>query len=147
MEGFQRPQHFPVIEEAPPQPRIVVIPELPQPLLDENVRREEIFRRLSVNSIGHPRITSNFSSFVHLIYCQIEIEKRVEAALVYDGFSPLSLIEKRHQIRGFLFYPQGTVLSPETYSGYCRDIASHGTRGSVPYRRILRAVQRLDLFL
>jgi photosystem II P680 reaction center D1 protein len=75
------------------------------------------------------------------------MEKHIEGALVTDGYSREAVFSKRHQIRGFWFYPEGTALSESTYVDHLKQIQQNGTRQSVPYRRILRALQSYDLFL
>jgi len=78
---------------------------------------------------------------------QLVIETNVEAALLEDNFSPQSVFEKRHQIRGFLFYPTGKALSEDAYDGHLKQILNSGTRQSVPYRRIIKAVRSSHLLL
>lgn len=73
--------------------------------------------------------------------------ERVEATLVNDGFSPDAVLNKRHQIRGFLFYPGGTSLSEKTYISYVRSLDTSGTHASVPYKRVIQAIENQDLYL
>lgn len=39
------------------------------------------------------------------------------------------------------------LLTERTYRAYVTQIESNGTRESLPYRRVVRAVQNYDLFL
>ena len=78
---------------------------------------------------------------------QLKIEKSLEAALVEDGYSRQVIFEKRDEIRGFLFYPEGRALDESTYTRHLTQMETFGTRQSVPYRRILRAVTYSNLFL
>lgn len=91
-------------------PEIPLIPELPNPLIADEVRMWELYCRLALHG-------SELSpeSLDHILASQAVIENKVEAALVADGFHPNLLIENRDKVRGFLFYPRGTVLSHKTY--------------------------------
>lgn len=121
-----------------------LIPELEPPLLDENTRRAELTGRLRTNWWGVAYNERILDSFVR---SQLAIERHVEAALVADGYSPQVVFEKRHQIRGFIFYPTGRALSEDTYAGYLAQITNFGTRQSVPYQRVIRAARTCNLFL
>ena len=134
--------HIP--EEAPaPAPR-VVIPRLEHPLLADALRMGELYRRFLVNSFGR---TYTLSTLMEVLDCQMRIEKSVEAALVHDGFDPGDVLNRRHQIRGIVLYPRGTPLSLSTYISHYRNIEEFGTRGSLPYRRVLRGIRQYDLSL
>lgn len=121
-----------------------VIPELNPPLIHDNIRRQELNERLGIHWMG---MFFNLEIRDSFVQTQLQIEKHIEGALVADGYPQDSLLEKRHQIRGFLFYPKGTALSESTYVDYLQQIQNNGTRQSVPYRRILKALQNYDLFL
>lgn len=82
-----------------------------------------------------PRPWKKNWSRASIIAAQITVEERVEDALLQDGFSPDAILDKRHRIRGFLFYPGGTSLTEPTYVGYVRSIDNLGTRASAPYKR------------
>lgn len=84
---------------------------------------------------------------VSIIDAQVIVERHVEAALVHDGFHPHSILARYVEIRGLLHSPQGELLSERTYHSYVTQIEEHGTRQSVPYRRIRRAIQNADLSL
>lgn len=75
------------------------------------------------------------------------IERHVEAALVMDGLDPQTILAKRDEIRGFLFYPHGKLLSSNTYHHYLQTIDLQGTRACMPYRRVIKALHNLDLLL
>ncbi|KAL5057345.1 hypothetical protein RYX36_028949 [Vicia faba] len=98
-----------------------VIPELEPPLLDDNSRREELAARLRANWWGVAYNERILDSFVQ---SQLSIERHVEAALVADDYSPQVVFERRHTIRGFLFYPEGHALQGGTYAGYLSQIAN-----------------------
>jgi len=121
-----------------------VIPELEPPLLDENTRRAELAGRLRANFLG---IAYNERILDYFVRTQLPIERHIEAALVADGYSPQVVFEKRHKIRGFIFYPNGYALSQDAYAGHLTQIENFGTRQSVPYRRIRTAVRNSHLFL
>lgn len=84
---------------------------------------------------------------VSIIYAQAIVERDVEAALVDDGFRPNSILARYTEIRGVLHSEQGELLTERTYNSYVTQIRERGTRQSVPYRRIIRAIQNDDLFL
>ncbi|KAL6519622.1 hypothetical protein OROMI_032870 [Orobanche minor] len=111
-------------------------------LMPAQQRMEELGHRLSINSI-----TKNLSrkEWTSIIAAQIVVEENIEAALVDDGFSPDAILAKRHQIRGFMFYPNGTSLTESTYVGYVRSLENLGTRASVPYKRVIQAIENYDL--
>lgn len=113
-------------------------------LMPAQERMEELAHRLSINSI-----TKNLSrnEWNGIIAAQIVVEESVEAALVDDGFPPDAILDKRHQIRGFMFYPQGTSLTEKTYASYVTSIDDFGTRASVPYKRVRKAIDNYDLFI
>jgi hypothetical protein len=105
---------------------------------------EELRSRLSTNSIGKELSHTQWAS---ILAAQIVIEEGVEKALVEDGYAPQAIMSKRHQIRGFLFYPEGTSLSEQTYVNHVRSVEDFGARTSIPYRRVLRAIKSYDLIL
>ncbi|KAL1569253.1 hypothetical protein AAHA92_00750 [Salvia divinorum] len=82
-------------------------------------RMEELGHRLSINSLNKKWSREEWAS---IIAAQISVEEKIEAALLDDGFSPDAIFAKRHQIRGFMFYPGGTSLTEPTYVGYVRSI-------------------------
>lgn len=84
---------------------------------------------------------------VSIIRAQFLVERCVEAALVDDGFPANSILENYRILRGILHSPQGELFTEQTYESYVTQIREHGTRQSVPYRRILRAIQNSELFL
>lgn len=81
------------------------------------------------------------------VQTQLPIEKHIEAALVEDGYARQSVLEKIDQIRGFLFYPEGKALSLKAYSNHLTQIETVGTRNSIPYRQVRRALHYYHLFL
>lgn len=105
-------------------------------------RMEELGPRLSINSI-----TKNLSrnEWASIIAAQIVIEESIEAALVDDGYPPAAILAKRHQMRGHMFYPAGTNFTEKTYLSYVTSIEDLGTRASVPYKRIMKAIANRDL--
>lgn len=82
-----------------------------------------------------------------IIAAQAAVEERIEAALVRDGFNAEAILAKRHQVRGFLFYPSGTSLTEQTYVNYVKSIDCHGTRACVPYKRVIQAIRQHNLSL
>lgn len=107
-------------------------------------RMEELAHRLSINSIQKNLSREEWGS---IISAQIVVEESIEAALVRDGYPPAAILAKRHQIRGFLFYPGGTSLTEQTYVSYVRSIDNFGTHASVPYKRVIQAIRQHNLSL
>jgi len=110
-------------------------PEVYHPFLSDEIRRQELSDRLAINSLR-----KGFSIEVHtsIVESQIEIERKMEEALLSEGYSRENLInKKRHEIRGFLFYPRGTSLSQSVYEHDLNQIRTHGTHRSPPYTRLM----------
>lgn len=128
--------------EAPPVPQQVIIPRLPQPLIRDDIRGIILYRRYL--SLRH---TDNLQQIVSIIESQVIVERHVEAALIHDGFNANSILAHYREIRGLLHSPRGQPLSERTYHTYVTQIRSEGTRQSLPYRRIIRALERRDLLL
>lgn len=141
---MQLPEEPVTPPEAPPVPQPVVIPQLAQPLISDETRRSLLYNRYLLLNLGR---NEDLGRMVSIIDSQVIVERCVEAALVEDGFTPHSILSKYRDIRGILHSPQGELLNPRTYNSYVTHIREDGTRESVPYRRIMRAIQNLDLFL
>nr|YP_010520508.1 cytochrome c oxidase subunit 2 [Camellia nitidissima]UXP75798.1 cytochrome c oxidase subunit 2 [Camellia nitidissima] len=124
----------------------VVIPELHPPLLPDMLRRVELQERLSLSFVGR-NTAAHLPLFLGILEKQMLIEKRVEAALIHDGYNPLSVLAKRHEIRGIIFYPRGTSLSEPTLSRHINQIQNWGTRESIPYRKIMGALRAYNISL
>nr|YP_009861469.1 hypothetical protein [Mirabilis himalaica]QKN19366.1 hypothetical protein [Mirabilis himalaica] len=120
------------------------IPVLEQPLILDEVRRVELYHRLAPHSVMQEH---SLQTIVDLVYQQAEVEKKIEASLVLDGIHPMRVLFEVNRLRGVLFYPRGTPLSPATLARYLREIAQSGTRQSIPYRRVYRAIRNYDLFI
>jgi photosystem II P680 reaction center D1 protein len=117
---------------------------LEQPLINDDVRRTQLYKRLVPHSFVQqlPLRTT-----VDLVYQQAEVEKKIEASLILDGIHPAHFLVELNRLRGVLFYPQGTPLSSATLARYIREIAQSGTRQSIPYRRVYRAIRNCELFI
>lgn len=120
-----------------------VAPEVYHPLQEDVQRRLELSDRLSINTIGHPLPDSIFDD---IIETQFRTELQIEKALRSDRVQEDSFLDKRHQIRGVLFYPNGRALSLETYTNHLNQI-DKGTHHSLPYKRLQDAIYRKELFL
>ncbi|MCE5167691.1 hypothetical protein HAX54_017003, partial [Datura stramonium] len=107
-------------------------------------RRRELNDRLSINTIGRPFPEEIFEE---IIDTQFRMELKIEEALCSDRVQEESILEKRHQIRGELFYPNGKAFSLKTYLEHLNQIENHGTHRSLPLRRLWQAIDRLDLEL
>lgn len=121
-----------------------LIPELANHLIPIEERLRELGHRLSINSICKNLTPKEWGS---IIAAQAVVEERIEAALVRDGFNAEAVLAKRHQVRGFLFYPGGTSLTEQTYVSYVRSIDNFGTHASVPYKRVIQAIRQHNLSL
>lgn len=140
-----------VNEEGPPiewgQDAVVFVPDIPvleQPLLHDDLRRTQLYNRLAPHSFVQEL---PLNTIVDLVYQQAEVEKKIEACLILDGIPPMRFLYELNRLRGVLFYPQGTPLSPATLARYIREIAQSGTRQSIPYRRVYRAIRNYELFI
>lgn len=137
---------------VPPEPPVppvpIVPPEVPwldPPLMPDALRRVELQQRLSVYFIGR-HDAAHLPQFLGTLEKQVLLERRIEAALVQDGYNPHRIIMQRHEIRGILFnHPTRAVaLSERTLDAYINQIERNGTR---PYRRVVRAIQNWNLSL
>lgn len=117
--------------------------EVYHPLLEEGQRRQELQSRLTINTIGRPLPEETIAS---IIETQFQTELKIEKALRSDRVSDNSIVSKRHQIRGILFYPKGNPLSESTYSRYLKEMG-FGTHRSRVYKNLIKAVSKHRLFL
>ena len=142
-------------EEAPASPEVEIEVESPSPdftprfptelpLMGDATRLEELRERFRVNTLGAPY---NPRTFVEVLARQMQIEESIETALAEDGFAPLSIFLRRDQIREIAFYHHRFPLPLAIYNRDLEEIELHGTRGSQPYQRILRAIDTLELSL
>ncbi|KAG8362773.1 hypothetical protein BUALT_BualtUnG0042400 [Buddleja alternifolia] len=115
------------------------------PLLPDVLRERELASRLNLSFIGR-HSWADMRQFVSMVTKQTLIEKRVEAALVQDGFRPENILSQRHIMRGILFFnARGMAFSEPTFFSYLNKIQRDGTRASLPYVRVLRAIDNYDL--
>jgi hypothetical protein len=127
-----------------PAPAAAADPDVYHPLLTDAIRKEELEERLIINIIGEEYSPQVLDSIVET---QVSIEKKIEQALLSDGYSRGSLLDKRHQIRGFALYPRGKTCSESTYSRHLDFIKNYGTHRSIPYKKVMDAIANLDLSL
>lgn len=118
--------------------------QVSQPLQEDEERRQELSDRLCINSLGQPFSDAEREAILEV---QFETELKIERALRSDRFSEDSLISKRHQIRGLLFYPYGKPLVFNTYAKHLLYMDNYGTHHSLPYRRVLAAYIKQELEL
>lgn len=139
-------QRLGVIQSSftPPPPEI---PELPQPLMLDEHRRRELAVGLGVQFLGR----NTFSDLTHqmeILEMRMLLERRIEAALIGDGYRDTDLIRKRFEVRDVLFYNKnGRPFSKQTLRSYLSQIGNNGTRGSVPYRKVVNAIRKSDICL
>ncbi|CDP17410.1 unnamed protein product [Coffea canephora] len=122
-----------------------LIPELPNPLIPDDVRMEELEKKFSFYTMIDKKC--KLEDQQEILASQIVIEKRVEEALVSDGFNSERILAKRSDIRSFMFYPHGKLLSKNTYLQHAWSIDNLGTRDSVPYERVIKAIKSCSLSL
>jgi len=120
------------------------IAEVYHPLQEDGQRRLELSHRLSINTIFDPLPDSIYDD---IIETQFRTELQIEKALRSDRVQEDDLIDKRHQIRGVLFYPNGRAFSLETYQDHLNQIETYGAHRSLPYRRLIEAIHNFDLYL
>lgn len=122
-----------------------LIPELPNPLIPDDVRMEELEKKFSFYTMIDKKC--KLEDQEEILALQIVIEKKVEEALVSDGFHSERILAKRSDIRSLMFYPRGKLLSKTTYLQHAWSIDNFGTRDSVPYERVIKAIKSYSLFL
>ncbi|WMV44950.1 hypothetical protein MTR67_038335 [Solanum verrucosum] len=113
------------------------------PLPDDETCQEELENRLR---------TLLFTSYMGeelapVVEKQLEIEKSIFTELMQRGYSLESLVEKRNQIRGCIFSPNGEALSERTYALHLREIRRLGTAQSLCFHRVEKAIKNQDLLL
>ena len=135
---------IPAEQAVPPQPPAPLIPHLHHPLLSDQERSYVLYSRSALLNLGK---NDGFINMNSIISNQVIVERSIEAALVDDGFHPLSILRRYADIRHFLHSPKGELLSERTYSDYVSQIREQGTRESVPYRRVIQAVRSSHLLL
>ncbi|WMV46531.1 hypothetical protein MTR67_039916 [Solanum verrucosum] len=130
-----------------PNPGEPAAPPIAEPyhlLQEDGEKLRELVGRLTINTIECP-LPEAISEAV--INAQFQTEFKIEEALRSDRVQDTSLFEKRHLIRGEVFYPFGKPLSLETYLDHLSQIENYRTHRSLPYKRVLQAIARQDLDL
>jgi hypothetical protein len=124
------------------------IPQLNPPLITDRERFIELHQRFSLYYFGRNEIT-DLAEFTGRLETYIPIEKRIEAALVFDGYAPDRIRAQIGQIRPILFLHPSRVLllSERTMGNYLGEMEMNGTRNSTPYTRVVRAIRNRNLIL
>lgn len=124
------------------------VPQLNHPLMPDDYRRVELQQRLSLYFLGR-NSWADLTQLLGILEKQMLLEKKIEAALVHDGYDTLDILRNRGEIRGILFnHPtRALALSERTLDGYLSEIARNGTRQSLPYGRVIRAIRNLDIIM
>lgn len=131
----------------PGEPAAPIFPDFPDvyhPLQEDGHRRQELNDRLGINTIGRPLPDEVRES---ILETQFQMELKIEKALRSDRFTEDSIVSKRHQIRGILFYPNGRAFSLVTYKKHLHIMENHGTHRSLPYQRLMEAVSNKEIEL
>lgn len=141
------PQSEPNVNRAPdptaPAEPVAPDPDVDHPILDDNTRRAELDERAGFHLVGLSEKDKK-----QILDLQEILDKAIEKALLSDGYSrdELNQLSKRNEIRGFLFYPKGKLLSLRSYQKYVEEV-SFGTHRSKPYRDLISAISASKLFL
>nr|YP_010930487.1 succinate dehydrogenase subunit 3 [Rheum palmatum]WKL06586.1 succinate dehydrogenase subunit 3 [Rheum palmatum] len=135
-----------VREPQVPEPQLFVpeVPTLEPPLIPDAARRAILYERIGPQAYV---FQIPLETVVDLVYQQAEIERHIEACLIADGIPVGSLQQNVNGLRSVLFSPQGTLLSRATLARHLLEITRNGTRQSIPYRRVYRAIRNYDLFI
>lgn len=140
-------QHAPGHETLAPAPQ-PEIPRLEPPLIGDRERYMELYHRFNLYYIGRHEIR-DLAAFAGRLERAVPIERHVEAALVGDGYAPDQIRLRISQIREILFaHPtRMLLLSERTLARYLNELETNGTRQSIPYRRVVRAIRNHDISL
>lgn len=131
---------------SPPPPR-PEIPELAQPLMLDQDRRHELAVGVGLQFFGR-NAWRDVTQQMDMLSLRMLLETRIEAALIDDGYRAEDLIRKRFEVRDVLFYKRdGQPFSEQTLRRYLSEIDNSGTRSSVPYRKVVRAIRNSDICL
>ena len=131
---------------SPPPPR-PEIPELAQPLMLDQDRRHELAIGVGLQFFGR-NAWRDVTQQMDMLSLRMLLETRIEAALIGDGYRAEDLIRKRFEVRDVLFYKRdGQPFSEQTLRRYLSEIDNSGTRSSVPYRKVVRAIRNSDICL
>lgn len=116
--------------------------------MTDDVRFRELRDRFTLYFIGRNELR-HLAQFAGILKKAVLLEKKIEAALVFDGYDRDVIFLNRNQIRGFLFlHPtRALLLSERTLDRYLNEIKINGTRQSVPYTRVVRAIRNQHLLL
>ena len=87
----EAPLEVPQPAPAAPLPQPVIIPELEPPLISDAIRRDILYCRYGLQNLGG---ADGLNRMVSIVNNQFLVERRVEAALVADGFDPLSILDR-----------------------------------------------------
>ncbi|KAJ8569606.1 hypothetical protein K7X08_006183 [Anisodus acutangulus] len=128
----------------PGEPAAPLEPEMYQPLLEDGQRRRELCDRLTINTIRSPLPEDTFHS---IIATQFQTELKMKEVFCSDRVLEDSILEKRHEIRGVLFYPKGKPFSLDTYLKHLNQIENHGAHRSPPYKKLQTAIEKKALGL
>jgi hypothetical protein len=66
---------------------------------------------------------------------------------VEDGFDRLSILHRYRDLRQLIHSPRGELMAERAYRAYVSQIRDLGTRQSVPYRRVIAAINSSRLLL
>ena len=117
--------------------------EIKKPLLVDDLRQEELERRLNLHLFGQSEEIDTIS-YTDLVETQLIMEKKMEQSLLYEGYTKESILANRNAIRGYLFYPSGVPLKHGTLMLHLQEMQKGK---NIPLDRILKAIQDFDLFL
>jgi hypothetical protein len=142
--GSSVPNSEPIVNhppENPPEP-VAPNPEVYHPLLEDEDRRQELDERLDKHA-WKPGFKAKHRE--QIVNTQLQIEKKMEKALLSDGYTRDSLLKNRDKIRGLLFYYRGNPFVLKTYQDHDYKMFTYGTHRCAGYKRIMNAIYNYDL--
>lgn len=114
----------------------------------EAQRRLEFYTMTQSSFLDQIKDWPGFSIQLQVVEDCYFVQSTIENELVAGGVNPAMIAENRGNLRDLLFYHkthENELLSPQTIHRYVASIRENGTRDSIPYRKVLRAVNRGDI--
>lgn len=116
-----------------------------EPLLgDVTIRRTALEERFQISYYLSDKAYSTEEQN-RIIGKQLEIEERIYAQLLSEGYDPETLRNIHSEMRNSMFYPQGTPLTVQTYSTHLNQIKS-GIQDSTPYQKVINLLYQKNIF-
>ena len=129
----------PVLEQLP------LVPVLEQlPLVCDQIRELGLRQFCSLKNWGQ-----NDIKLQEMLIAKLQIiEKSVEIALLEDGLPRIILFRKLHELRAFMHCnSNGEMFKIATYNAYIAKIEQYSVRRTMPYTRVVNAIQANDIII